>query len=416
MRIECIAIGTELLTTRRLDTNSVWLGERLAGMGLAFHRKTAVGDAPEDLRALFREALLRSELVVCTGGLGPTFDDLTKEIWAEVAGLPMVEAPGVREHIRGFFTARGREVPESNWKQAFVPEGAEALHNARGTAPGVLWRDPKGFPGRWVVMLPGVPGEMRDLWTTHVEPLLAARAARATHTLKLRVAGVGESALEADTAALRARHGHLDWTILASLGEVELHARSVSPEALESARTDFAAALGEDLVSDDGASLEEAVLRRLRAEGDTLALAESLTGGRVAARLTGVPGASEAFRGGAVAYSAAAKAALADVDPALTSSHGTVSEAVTRALAEGIRDRLGTTWALAVTGNAGPGEDREGPAPVGTCFAAVAGPKGTACEHTCFPGERSDVQTRSATWALDRLRRQMLRAFAKVEA
>jgi len=407
VRIEFIAIGTELLTTARLDTNSIWLAQRLASLGLGFHRKTVVGDGPGEMAAIFREALDRSDFIVCTGGLGPTFDDLTKEIWTEVLGDELVEDPSIRREIEGFYLDRKLPMPGTNLKQALVPAGGRALHNPMGTAPGILWEGPKGREGTRIVLLPGVPREMKHLWETAVEPLLRPLAGPKVHTLRMLVGSAGESTLDMRTTPLREKHGHLDWTILASLGAVELVARSTNPADLEAARKDFEQELGIDLACVGDASLEERALELLRGRGETLAVAESVTGGCIQARLTAIPGSSEAFLGGAVVYSAGAKARLADVDPALIRSHGTVSEPVTRALAEGIARRLGATWGLATTGNAGPSEDKDGPAPVGTCFMAVAGPGGTSSQARSFPGNRGDLQARTATWALDFLRRRI---------
>lgn len=408
MRIECIAIGTELLTTTRVDTNSVWMGQRLAAMGLGFSRKTVVGDDREDMRTLFLEALDRSDLILCTGGLGPTFDDITKELWSEVLGDPLVESPEVRQDILDFYAARQRPIPPTNFKQALVPLGASLLRNPLGTAPGIYWESPKGHPGRRIVLLPGVPREMKQLWEAQVEPLLRPLAKRQLHTLRMVVGSVGESALDVRTTPLREKHGNLDWTILAGLGSVELVARSPKSEALEAARLEFERELGPDLVCVGDGTLEGTVLELLRRRGESLAVAESMTGGLVESRLTAVPGSSEAFRGGAVVYSSSAKARLAGLDPEFIQAHGTVSEAVTRALAENIAWKLETTWGLATTGNAGPTEDRGGPAPVGTSFMAVSGPGGTVFQAQVFPGERGDVQARTATWALDFLRRQIL--------
>lgn len=407
MRIEAIAIGTELLTTSRVDTNSVWIAQRLADLGLGFHRKTSVGDSREDLRGLFLEALDRSDLIICTGGLGPTFDDFTKELWAEVLGAPLVEDLVIRATIEGFFTSRNRPCPPSNFKQALVPVGAEALSNPVGTAPGIYWESPKGFPDTRLVLLPGVPREMKRMWEDHVEPRLRALAGRPTHTLRMLVGSVGESALEQRTNPLREKHGDLDWTILASLGQVELVARSGDKEALAAAQQDFEAELGTDRVCTGPGTLESTVIDLLTTRGQSLALAESMTGGRIASLLTGVPGSSQAFRGGAVVYSPRAKTELTGLSEDFIHAHGTVSEAVTRALAEGIRARLGTHWGLAVTGNAGPTEDKDGPAPVGTFFMAVAGPRGTVAQVTNFPGDRQDIQIRAATFALDFLRRRL---------
>ncbi len=407
MRIECIAIGTELLTTLRVDTNSVWLTQRLAALGFGCNRKTVIGDGREAMSALFREALDRSDLIVCTGGLGPTFDDLTKEIWAEVLNDELIEDEGVWREIQGFYLTRQRSMPVTNRKQALVPASAKALHNPMGTAPGILWENPKGYPGRRIVLLPGVPREMKNLWETEVEPILRPLAGPQVHTLRMLVGSAGESALDMRTTPLREKHSHLDWTILAGLGAVELVARSIHPAELEAARSDFEQELGADLVCVGNSSLEESVLALLRQRGETLAVAESMTGGLIQARLTGIPGASDGYRGGAVVYSASAKSSLANVDAGLIQTHGTISEAVTRALAEGIARKLGTTWGLATTGNAGPSEDREGPAPVGTCLMAVWGPAGTAFQTQSFPGIRVDIQARTATWSMDFLRRQI---------
>jgi len=409
VRMECIAVGSELLSSPRLDTNSVWLAERLGEMGLALHRKTAVGDSREDLAALFREALGRSEVILCTGGLGPTFDDFTKEVWAEVLGVPLVEDAKARQDIEAFYAARNRVPPVTNYQQALIPVGAEPLYNTAGTAPGVYWEDPPGFPGRRIVLFPGVPREMKLMWEAQVRARLQPLAGPATHSLRLVFGSVPESALGERTKALRDRFSGLDWTILAGLAHVELVGRGRDLAELEAARLAFVAGMGADLayVGLEG-SIEHAVLAHLARRGETLAVAESMPGGNLAARLTSVPGASASFLGGAVVYSAAAKTLLAGVDPALIAAHGTVSEPVTRALAEGIRARLGATWGLAVTGNAGPTEDQDGPAPVGTCIMAAAGPAGTTASAFVLPGGRIEVQMRGASWAMDWLRRRLL--------
>jgi nicotinamide-nucleotide amidase len=405
MRIECIAIGTELLTTRRLDTNSVWLGERLASLGLGFYRKTAVGDNREDLAELFREALGRSELILATGGLGPTFDDFTKELFAEILGAELVEDAPSRADMLAFYAARKRIPPQVNFKQALIPVGAEPLRNPVGTAPGVWWEDPPGYPGVRIVLLPGVPREMKRMWEEQVEPRLRPLAGKARHTLRMVVAGVPESTLDERTREVRERHGHLDWTILASLTQAELLVRSDDSGSLEAVLSDLKPVLGSDLVSVGPGNLEDAVLQGLEARGETLAVAESMPGGLLAARLTAIPGASRTFLGGATIYSPAAKAALLGLPAAFLAEHGTVSEATTIALAEVVRKVLGATWGLAVTGNAGPGT--EGVAPVGTVFVAVAGPGGTVAICRLIPGDRSDVQLRGVAAALDFLRRQI---------
>ena len=408
MRVEAIAIGTELLTTTRVDTNSVWLGQELASLGLAFHRKTAVGDDREAMRALFREALDRSDLILCTGGLGPTFDDFTKELWAEVLGADLKEDAAARAAMIAFFESRGRTPSPSNFKQVLIPVGAEAIPNPVGTAPGVWWESPAGFPGRRIALMPGVPAEMKRMWTEQVAPRIAPLAGRPVKTLRLLLLGLPESVADERTKAIRERHPALEWTILASLMQLDLIARGLDEAELEVVRKELEAELGADLARVGSGSPVSVVLDLLEARGETLARAESMTGGLAAARLTAVPGASRTFKGGGVVYSAAAKAALAGLDPAFIRQHGTVSEAVTRALAEGTRETLGATWGLAVTGNAGPGEDPEGPAPVGTTFIALAGPGGTVCQRTLQAGERGDMQQRAVIYALDLLRRALI--------
>ncbi len=409
MRIEAIAIGTELLTTDRVDTNSVWLGQELASLGLAFTRKTAVGDDREAMKALFREALDRSDLILCTGGLGPTFDDFTKELWAEVLGVDLKEHAGARANLLAFFESRGRTPSPSNFKQALVPIGAEVLPNPIGTAPGIWWESPEGFPGRRIVLMPGVPAEMKRMWTEQVAPRLAPMVERPVTTLRMLVSGVPESVVDERTKAIREKHHTLNWTILASLMQVELLARSDDPAALDAARTDLTLALGADLALCGEGTLETAVLDQLAHRGETLALAESMTGGLIAARLTAIPGASRVLKGSAVVYTVEAKAALAGLDHAFLKEHGTVSEATTRALAEAIRAKLGATWGLAVTGNAGPGEDPSGPAPVGTTFIALAGPEGTTCQRPIQAGSRTDMQLRAVMYGLDQLRRDAVK-------
>ncbi len=404
MRIECIAIGTELLTTRRMDTNSVWLAERLAAMGLGFQRKTAVGDDREAMARLFREALERSELIVCTGGLGPTFDDVTKELWAEVLGVPMKEDGQSRQDLLDWYARHKRVPSENNFRQVLFPEGSEPLPNPVGSAPGVWWE----WQGRRIVLMPGVPREMKRMWEDRVEPRLRSLAGGTTHTLRMVVAGVPESVLDERTKALREKYASLDWTILASLYQAELVARGTDEALLQAAHRDFAAELGPDLARSGAGDMEDAVLDLLKSRGETLAVAESMSGGLLAARLTAIPGASEAFLGGATVYVPTAKVQLAGVDPGLIRSYGTVSEPVTESLAEGIRVRLDATWALAITGNAGPTEDPQGPAPVGTTFVALAGPELLECREYRFAGDREDVRLRACGWALEQLRRKLI--------
>lgn len=406
MRIECIAIGSELLTTQRLDTNSVWIAERLAGLGLRLHRKTAVGDHREDLAALCQEAFRRSDVVLCTGGLGPTFDDFTKEVWADALGAPLVEDAQSRADLVAWYAQRQRVPPPANFKQVLFPEGSKPLSNPLGTAPGVCWER----SGKLIFLLPGVPREMKRMWLDHVEPYLKPLAGEPMHTLRVVVCGVPESTLDQRTEGIRGRHSQLDWTILAGLTQVEFMVRSSDPAALDAARAELASELGDDLACVGSGDLESVVLDALKARKETLAVAESMSGGLVASRLTAIPGASEAFLGGAVVYSAAAKIALAGLDPAFLQEHGTIGEPTTLTLAKGIREKLGTTWGLAITGNAGPtldagGKDRA----LGECVVAVVGLGVEEIRHFMVPGDRVDIQLRSTAWALDLLRRMLVR-------
>ncbi len=406
MRIECVAIGSELLTTQRLDTNSVWIAERLAGLGLGLHRKTAVGDQREDLAELCEEAFRRSDVVICTGGLGPTFDDFTKEVWADAFGVEMAEDAQCRADLMAWYAERKRVPPPSNFKQVLFPVGSQPLSNPLGTAPGVFWE--RG--GKRIFLLPGVPREMKRMWLDHVEPRLESLAGGALHTLRVVVCGVPESTLDQRTEAIRQRHSQLEWTILAGLTQVEFMIRSSDPSALDAARAELVPVLGDDLACIGHGDLESVLLDLLKTRGESLAVAESMSGGLVASRLTAVPGASDVFVGGAVVYSGVAKIALAGLDPAFIKEHGTIGEPTSLALAKGIREKLGATWGLAITGNAGPTLDADGKGShLGECAVAVAGPLGVEVRTFIVPGDRADIRLRGAAWSLDLLRRMLLR-------
>jgi len=344
-------------------------------------------------------------VIICTGGLGPTFDDFTKEVWADTFGVPLVEDARCREDLVAWYQQRQRVPPPANFKQVLFPEGSLPLSNPLGTAPGVFWE--RG--GKRIIMLPGVPREMKRMWLDQVEPRLSSTAASAMRTLRMVVCGVPESTLDQRTEAIRDRHPQPSWTILAGLTQVEFILRSRDPDALDAARVALESELGDDLACVGSGNLESVVLDSLKARNETLAVAESMSGGLVASRLTAIPGASGAFKGGAVVYSAAAKIALAGLDPAFLQEHGTIGEPTTLALAKGIREKLGTTWGLAITGNAGPtvdtgGKDRS----LGDCVVAVVGPSGAEVRPFIVPGDRADIQLRSSAWALDLLRRMML--------
>jgi nicotinamide-nucleotide amidase len=406
-RAELIAIGSELLGPSRLDTNGSYLARRLGELGIAVRFRTIVGDDPADLRAAFAVALGRAEVVIATGGLGPTVDDLTREAVAELLGLPLDDDAALLRGIEERFRRHGLTMPPSNRRQAQVPRGAEVLANSVGTAPGLVLRQ----GARLVVLLPGVPGEMERMVEDGVLPRLEA-ADEVLASRILKIAGLTESETDRRLAEVHAGAGDVEWTILASPGQIEIHLRErvragAIPAGIDRLDMAIAAVLGEHLFGRDDETIESAVGRLASAAGATAAVAESITGGGVAARLTSIPGASRWFRGGAVAYSDDAKVALAGVDPEILGREGAVCEPVAAGMAEGIRARLGATWGLATTGYAGPeggGPDR----PPGTVILGLAGPGVATARTLRVPGPRAIVQQRAVMAALDLLRRGLM--------
>lgn len=411
---EVIAVGSELLGAARIDTNSLFLAGRLASLGIALRAKAVVGDNREDLQAHFAGALSRADLVILTGGLGPTDDDLTREAVAAALGLALEEQSGIVDRIRERFERRGMRMPDVNRRQAMVPAGAVVLDNPHGTAPGLYIES----SSKVVVLLPGPPREMQPMFEAVCSGPLAARVgAERIHTVSLFVAGKGESHVEEIAQPIYSRflleEPPIVTTILASPGQVELHlstrtAKSaVAMERLQKAAAELGAALGSDVFSTDGRSMEEVVGALLRERGLTIAAAESCTGGLLLTRLTDVPGSSAYVAGGAVAYSNDVKTQLASVDVALIDAHGAVSEPVAVALAEGIRERTGASVALGITGVAGPGggTDRK---PVGTVVVAMSMTGEAVRVRTfLFPGGRAQVRFHATQAALDMVRRAL---------
>lgn len=402
-----LAVGSELLGTTRLDTNSLFLTGELEAIGVRVVRKACVGDAWDDLLAELAHALERAPLLVVTGGLGPTEDDRTKEAVAALLGRRLVRDEKILAWLRERFRRRGREMPEVNAKQAEVVEGAVVLPNRSGTAPAYLIE----AEGRTIVLLPGVPREMKAIFAESVLPRLSPDGAPdGLHRRVLKVVGLGESAVEQLVLPVYAAHRGRDVTILASApGEVQLHfaARGGREEAgrvLDAIEADFRSAVGPALFGRDDETLEGVVVELLRDAGLTVAFAESCTGGLVGARLTDAPGASACFPGGVVAYSNEAKVALLGVLPETLERHGAVSGEVAREMAEGARRRFGASAGLGVTGVAGPtGGTPE--KPVGTVHVALAAADGTAVEERLvLPGDRAMVRrwTSSAVLAMIR--------------
>ena len=413
---EIIAVGTELLTPFRSDTNSLFLTAGLNELGIVVRRKSIVGDHAEDLAATVQAALARVDLLLICGGLGPTEDDLTRETVASVLDRPLLEDPAILERLQARFARRGWTMPDNNRRQARVPSGAVVLDNPRGTAPG-LWIE---HGGRVVVLLPGPPRELEPMFTELVHGRLAARAtARRLYRRVLRVAGRGESHVEERAQPVyerwRQAEPAVETTVLASPGLVELHlstradSEPAAAAVLDGATGELAEALGNHLFSTDGRSLPEVVGALLARGGLRAAVGESCTGGLVMARLVDVPGSSAYLDAGVVAYSNVVKQAVLEVAPAVLEAHGAVSEAVALAMAEGARRVGGADLGVGVTGVAGPGGGTEAK-PVGTVCIAVVGP-GTAEAATTvrLPGDRAMVRGQAARVALDLLRRALLR-------
>jgi nicotinamide-nucleotide amidase len=413
---EIIAVGTELLTPFRSDTNSLFLTARLNELGIEVRRKSIVGDDAADLGPAVSEALARVDLLVVCGGLGPTDDDRTRETVAEVLGRTLREDASIVDRLRTRFAARGWTMPDNNRRQALVPDGAVVLENPRGTAPG-LWLD---TGERVVVLLPGPPRELEPMFTEVAHTRLATRAApERLYRRVLRVTGRGESHVEELTHPVYTRWGHAEptvaTTVLASPGLVELHlsTRAGSQDAaqavLDAATGELAAVLGNHLFSTDGRSLSEVVGELLRREGFRVAVGESCTGGLVTARLVDVAGSSSYVETGVIAYSDEVKRTVLGVDPGLLKTDGAVSEAVAVAMAEGVRRVGAADIGIGVTGVAGPGGGSD-EKPVGTVCFGVVGPGSAREARTArFPGDRTMIRRQATQTALDLLRRVLLR-------
>ncbi len=411
MRAAIVAVGSELLSTDRLDTNSLRITERLERRGVALVAKSVIGDDEPALEAELRLRLSECELVVVTGGLGPTADDVTREAAAAALGSRLVEDPEVWRAIERRFASFGRVPTPNNRKQAEVLEGAIVLENRRGTAPGQ--RVESG--AATLFLFPGVPHELEALLERELEPWLAAHAGEiAIETVTLKTALRPESEVDRALAPAYEEFGRTPITVLASPGEVKIRLSASGPAAerqtrLGAMRARVAALLGDSVYAEGAQASLEATVGALLAERRlTLATAESCTGGMVAERLTRIPGSSAWFPGGLVAYANDVKALGLDVPAGLMVAHGAVSEPVVRAMAEGARRRFGADLAVAVSGIAGPGGG-SAEKPVGTVHLAVAGP-GEATAHRLirFPGDRERVRVFAATAALELVRRRLL--------
>jgi len=406
VKAEIIAVGSELLTPDRLDTNSLFLTAELNAIGIEVVRKTIAGDDRDLLREVFREALGRVELIISSGGLGPTQDDLTRETVAELLGRKLIRNDAILHFIESRFRSMGREMPELNVRQAMVPEGAEILENPRGTAPG-LWLEDSGHI---IALLPGPPRELKPLFREQVLPRLERRVSGVRlYQREIRVTGLGESHVEQRVLPIYQRFPDVTTTILAAPGETQIHLRiwtddpQHAKKILDEMVQGFEIALTDRIFSEDGRSLEEVVAEELTLNNATIAAAESCTGGLLAQRLTSIAGSSSYFLGGVVCYSNELKTTWADVPPEMILAKGAVSAEVAVALAEGIRRRVGSTIGVGITGVAGPGGGSE-EKPVGTVHVAIAHAGGVKERGARFPGERENIRWQASQAALDMVR------------
>jgi nicotinamide-nucleotide amidase len=411
MGAELLTIGTELLLGQIVDTNASWISQRLAEAGIDVYYRSTVGDNRERIEAAIRLAMSRADVLIMTGGLGPTEDDLTREVLAGVLQRCLRLDPAILAHIADRFAKRRVPMPDNNRKQAMVPEGAEVLHNPRGTAPGLLIREAE----RLVVCMPGVPSEMKPMLMEQVIPRIRdAFGIRGRIVSRiLKTCGISESTLDTRIGDYFREMRNPTIGVLAHMGEihVRLTCKGEDPEAIRGKLDDLEGRLRERLghlvFGRDEETLEAVVGRLLRERTATLALAESCTGGLVASRLTDVPGSSDYVERGVVAYSVSAKRDLLQVPAALVERTGTVSAEVALAMAEGVRRQAATTFGLATTGIAGPaGGTAE--KPVGLVYVGLAWSGGAGGREFRILGEREQVKYRASQMALEMLRRHLL--------
>ena len=418
MRAEVIAVGSEMLTPSHVDTNSLFITERLNEIGIDLQGKAVAGDDRAVLRAIVSDALSRSDLLILTGGLGPTDDDLTRDVVADLIGRPLEYHEQIFDAIQQRFAFRGLRTPEINRRQAMVPQGAAVLPNKNGTAPGLFIE----YERKLIVLLPGPPRELKPMFDAVVQERLLARAGNSRLFRRLlRITGQSESSVEEKMQPLYAKwlaaSTKIATTILASLGQIELHLTAAARttegghHALDDAVTDVRHVLGRDLFSSNAETMQQVVGELLRARGLRISAAESCTGGLVMARLTEVPGSSDYVDRGVVVYSNQAKIDMLGVPASSIAAHGAVSEPVAEAMAAGMARAAGTDIAVGITGVAGPtgGTPQK---PVGMVVVAAAWARHEAIETRVrtfnFVGGREMVRFQASQAALDMVRRWIL--------
>ena len=403
---EIIAVGSELLTPSKVDTNSLFLTHELNALGVEVVRKSIVGDDRARLTGAIRDAMRDTRIVILTGGLGPTEDDVTRDAVSAATGRALVFSQEICDVIAERFRRFNRPMAEINKRQAYLIEGAEALPNPRGTAPG-QWVVSDGCS---ILLLPGPPGELKPMFTNECAPRLRERLPKLViRTRWLRVAGMGESDLDALIAPVYTRYTNPVTTILAAVGDVHVHLRARSDREdeaeslLDEVESQIAELLGDRIYSRGGASLEQVIGDLLMERGATLSVAESCTGGLVAMRVTSIPGSSRYFRGGFLTYTDEMKTSLLGIPPGLIAEHTAVSEPVAVAMADAAAKLTNSTYAISVTGYAGPG----GKAP-GLVYLGIAGGGKADVRRLQFSADRERVRALAAQMALDLLRRKLL--------
>jgi len=403
---EIIAIGSELLTPQKVDTNSLYLTDQLNALGVEVVRKTIVGDERARLTDTILAAIARSQVIVLTGGLGPTEDDLTRDAVAAALGRSMDFHQEISDQIEERLRRYGRKMAEINRRQAYIIEGAEILPNDRGTAPG-QWIARNGVV---LMLLPGPPNELKAMFEKQCLPRLEKfLPPQVIRTRFFRTVGMTESELDQMISPVYTRYANLATTILAVSGEIHIHLRARCASAneaetvLEKACAEIEPLLGDRIYSRNGDSLEQVIGDLLRARRASLSVAESLTGGLLGGRITAVPSSSDYFRGGFVVYSNEMKTKLLGVPPEMLAEHTAVSEPVAKAMAEGAKTRTSSDYAVSMTGYAGPDGEK-----VGLVFIGLATPAGTEVRRIMFPADRERVRAFSTNTALDFLRRKLL--------
>ncbi len=414
MIAEIIAIGSEMLTPYRQDSNSLFLTGRLNELGISVAFKTIVGDNGDHLTAVARTAIGRADIAIFMGGLGPTQDDLTRECVAAALGISLKRDHAIVTAMYKRFAERRIQMPENNAQQADILEGADVLPNSRGTAPGQWLETSVDGQPKIVVLLPGPPHELHEMWDQQcMDRLRALAPPAAIATRVLKVAMMGESAVDARTAPIYKKYPHIETTVLAGQGQVEFHLRATAATKDEAqAEVDRLAGeledeLDEAVFSSAGESLEEIVGYYLQMRNAKLAVAESCTGGMIAERITSVPGSSRYFLGGAVVYSNDLKTLFADIPPLMIEAHGAVSREVALALAENIREICNADIGVGVTGVAGPGGGTE-EKPVGLVYVAVTNGHKQEVVQRRFFGDRDRIRRWASQQALDLVRRMLM--------